>query len=196
MADRVRLRRLTTAALCVALSGAPVLTTAQTAGSAGTTGSGAGTNAGGQSAGGGDAQGAPITNLSLDRIRLAINREPVLDLTDEQVRFYSLVTAKAFDVERVLGGSTYDLLYGPTKGGAAMTHSEFLKMVTPEELYSSAGIKAEEMLQWSLVNIVGHAILRKLLTELKNARNEREAQQIRDRIERELDAIKRAGGGT
>lgn len=182
MVAKKRLTQIVAAGTLAALLATPAAAGAQTA-----------SGAGQQSSGG--TTGAPVTNLDLDRVRLAINREPVLDLTNEQIRFYSLVTAKAFDVERVLGGDTYDLLYGPTRGGAAMTHTEFLKMVTPEELYSSAGIKASEMLQWSMVNIVGHAILRKLLTELKEARTERQAQEIRQQIERELEAIKRAGGG-
>lgn len=176
------------AAAVVALAAAPGAAWAgQTAGAA-TAGS---AQAG--SADQGQAGGAPITNLSLDKIRLAVDREPTLDLT-QNVRFYSLIEVKAFEIEKLLGGERYDLVYGATRGGAAMTHTEFLKRVTPEELYSSAGIKAEEMLQWSVVNVVGHAILRKLLTDLKEARTERERREIQERIERELEAIRRGGG--
>ena len=144
----------------------------------------------------GEAKPPVSTIVDLERVIQGLERRPVLDLTQqEQLRFYALVTAPPIEVEKVLGDGKYDLVYGPTRGGAAMTHQEFLKMVTPEELYSSAGIQAHEQLQWSLVNIVGHAMIRKLLQDLKDAKNEREVREIRQRIAKELEAIRRQNGG-
>lgn len=145
----------------------------------------------------GEAAKPPVSTIvDLERVIQGVERKRVLDLTQqEQLRFYALVTAPPIEVEKVLGDGKFDLVYGPTRGGAAMTHQEFLKMVTPEELYSSAGIQAHEQLQWSLVNIVGHAMIRKLLQDLKDAKNEREVREIRQRIAQELEAIRRQNGG-
>jgi len=136
----------------------------------------------------------PMTPAELDRIRRALEQEPVLDLTKERLRFYASVVAQPFSAEKILGDK-YDLIYGPTPGGAPMTHREFLDMVTPKELYGSGGIQAYELLQWSMVNLVGQALLRKAFEELKNARTEAEAREIRARIDRELELLRRAGGG-
>lgn len=137
---------------------------------------------------------APMSSAELDRIRRALEQEPILDLTQERLRFYASVVAQPFSPEKILGDK-YDLIYGPTAGGAPMTHREFLDMVTPKELYGSGGIQAYELLQWSMVNLVGQALLRKAFEELKNARTEAEAREIRARIDRELELLRRAGGG-
>jgi hypothetical protein len=78
-----------------------------------------------------------------------------------------------------------------------MTHDEFLAMVTPREMYGSAGIKPAEMLQFALVNWLGQAFVKKIVEDLQNAKNEREIREIRDRIDRELAALRarRSGGG-
>lgn len=133
-------------------------------------------------------------SIDLDRIRKGIEREPALDLTKERLRFYSLVVGQPIDVEKIIGN--YNLLNGPTRGGAAMTHQEFLNMVTPKELYGSGGIRAYELIQWSFVNIVGQALLKKAIEDLKNAKSDQEVAEIRARIDRELEALRRGGGGS
>lgn len=135
---------------------------------------------------------APQVPANLDRIREAVKRPPALQIDDGQLKIYVEVIAKwpRFD-EHVKG---YDLMNGPTRGGAAMTHSEFLRMVTPKEMYGSGGIGAPEMLQFALVNWLGKAIIQKGLEAIRNARSDREIQEIRERIDRELAALKRSGG--
>lgn len=137
-----------------------------------------------------------IGAIDLEKFRKSLEDDPVLDLTGQGLRFYARVTANPFSPEAVLGDKT-DLMYAPTRRGAAMTHDEFMSMVTPEELYSSGGIQAHEMLQWSLVNLVGQALVKKALNAFRNARSEAEIQAIRDQIDRELELLRRAreGGG-
>ena len=71
-----------------------------------------------------------------------------------------------------------------------MTHNEFLGMVTPREMYSTAGIRPTEMLQSAIVNWLGHALIKKGWKELSEARSEREINEIRARIDRELAALR------
>ncbi len=133
---------------------------------------------------------AQVTS-DLERVKAQLNRAPGLRLEDDQLRFYVEVVAKQPSIADVIGG--YDLMNGPTRRGAAMTHQEFLNMVTPKELYGSGGIKATELLQFAVTNWLGQQVIKRALEDLKNARTEREVQEIRSRIDRELAALK--GGG-
>jgi hypothetical protein len=127
----------------------------------------------------------------LERVKAQLNRAPALKLDDNQLRFYIEVVAKQPSIADVIG--SYDLINGPTKRGAPMTHPEFLNMVTPQELYGSGGIKSYELLQFALTNWLGQQIIKKAIEDIRNANNDREVEEIRARINRELAALK--GGG-
>jgi hypothetical protein len=128
----------------------------------------------------------------LERVKAQLNRAPGLKLDEGQLRFYVEVVAKQPSIADMIG--SYDLMNGPTKRGAPMTHQEFLNMVTPKELYGSGGIKAGELLQFALTNWLGQQVIKRAMEDLRNARTEHEVQEIRARIERELTAL-RGGGG-
>jgi hypothetical protein len=132
------------------------------------------------------------TPQQLERIKAALARPNTLILTDSQVRFYVEVVEKWPSVEEMFRG--VDLINGPTKRGAPMTHNEYLRMVTPREMVSTAGIKPGEMLQFAVTNWIGQMLVRKALEEIKNARDANEIQKIRDRIDRELAALIGRGG--
>lgn len=131
---------------------------------------------------------APVATPNLDRIREAISRPASVTLDNGRMRIYVEIIAKWPRFDELVKG--YDLRNGPTRGGAVMTHQEFLAMVTPREMYGSGGIRATEMLQVALVNWLGQALVKKGLEEIKNARSEREVNEIRARIERELAALR------
>ena len=129
---------------------------------------------------------------NLDRIRAELKREPRISFDDGQVRFYLEVLAKLPTVEELFG--KYDVMNGPTRRGNPMSHQEFLAMVTPREMYGSAGIKPGELLQFALTGWLGRAFVTKVIEDLLKASTEREVREIRDRIDRELAALKRGGG--
>lgn len=131
----------------------------------------------------------------LDQIKRAVLRDTRLQLRGDPLTFYMTVEAKLPSVKQMLG--SYDLKYGPTPGGppgGAGLHQEYLGMVTPNELFGSAGFRPYELLQGAIVNWLGQMLVRKAINEIREARNEREVQEIRDRIERELAALR--GGGS
>ena len=134
------------------------------------------------------ASAAP-TSGDLDLVKRALTLNSTLNLRDEQLRFYTRVSATppATFAEYAKG---YDLWNGPTKGGNPMSHQEFVNMVTPRELYGSGGIKATELLQFAFTNWLGQTLVRRGLEELKEAKTEREAREIRERIDRELSILK------
>ncbi|MEZ5316739.1 MAG: hypothetical protein R2752_05005 [Vicinamibacterales bacterium] len=184
--------RLVATGLTVALAALPWAASAQT----GSAAAGPGTSSP-QAATTQDPQPGPdvlrgiATDAGLERIREGLEKMPNAVFTDGKLRFYAFVAVKQPTIDRFL--ENYDLVNGPTRGGNPMSHQEFLNMVTPKELYGSGGIKGYEMLQFALVNWLGQKVISKGLEAIKNARDEREVKEIRDRIDRELAALR--GGG-
>lgn len=128
----------------------------------------------------------PSIPVDVEKIKNALERPNTLHLDDSQLRFYATVTAKIPTFEDFVGD--FDLKNGPVPR-AGMTHQEFLNMVTPKELYSSAGITAPEMLQFAITNWAAQQVIKKGLQEIRQARTQREIQTIRERINRELAAL-------
>lgn len=137
-----------------------------------------------------DDQTTTTPDSELARIRRALAVDPALVLNDDQLRFYVEILAKQPSFAEHLRG--YDLLQGATRGGNPMTHQEYLRLVTPRELYSTGGIRPVEMLQFALTNWLGKALINRALEDLQHARTEREIREIRERINAELEALKAA----
>jgi hypothetical protein len=125
----------------------------------------------------------------VDLVKRGLSQGVFLNLKPELLRFYSRIDAKA---PRTFAdyAKGYDFWNGPTKGGNPMTHQEFLNMVTPRELYGSGGIKATELLQFAFTNWLAQTVVRRGLEELKEAKSEKDAKEIRERIDRELAILK------
>ena len=134
----------------------------------------------------------PISAASVERIQEAVNKQARLVIDEGKLRIYVEVIAKLPTFAEMAKG--YDLKNGPVPRGNPMTHAEFLSMVTPREMYSSAGIRPTEVLQMSIVNWLGQAIIKRGLEAIRNAKDDREIAEIRARIDRELAALKNAGG--
>jgi hypothetical protein len=133
----------------------------------------------------------PITPGDLARIRRALDSEPAVRMDDEQLRFYVQILAKQPSFAEFVKG--YDFKQGPTRRGNPMTHSEFVAMVTPKEMQSSVGITARETLEFALTNWLSQTLIKRAFEDLQKAKDEREVQEIRDRIERELAALRNGG---
>ncbi|MFI5179091.1 MAG: hypothetical protein ACHQO8_11030 [Vicinamibacterales bacterium] len=128
---------------------------------------------------------------SLTHIKAALSHAPAIKMAGDSLRFYLEVYGQQLPPFWSFVGS-YDLRNGPVKH-STMTGQEFLDMMRPKQLYSSAGITAPELMQFALTNIAAQALIRKAIRDIREARTEAEVAQIRARIERELQALK--GGG-
>ncbi len=128
--------------------------------------------------------------VSLSRIRKGLETEPKLKLDlpirDDIPRFYVDVTATP-DIQTFLKGA--DLLHGPVPG-AAPTHADMMALVTPKELYSSAGFDGLSMLTANLTGALIY-LAQKGFKALANARTEHERQAIREEIQRELAQLEK-----
>jgi hypothetical protein len=129
----------------------------------------------------------PPTPAQIARMQRALDQPSGLKLDERQLRFYLEIIERLPTFAEYARG--YDFLHGPSGGGNPMSHAEFVRMVTPQEMYSSAGITPGLQVQWALTNWIGQALIKKALEELKQARDENEIREIRERIERELDAL-------
>ncbi len=139
-----------------------------------------------------DATSPSQTTLPIDvaHVKEEAERQPAVKLDEQQLRFYVLILAKEPKFQDFIG--SYDLKNGPTKGGAPMTHQEFLNMVTPRELnelFGSTSASSFALFQSAVVNAAAQSLIRKGIQEIKQARNEREVQAIRERIDKELAAL-------
>lgn len=137
-------------------------------------------------------QAVPVTATDLARIRRALETDPAVRIDDSQLRFYMQILAKQPTFAEFARG--YDFVNGPTRGGNPMSHAEFLVMVTPKELNSQVGITARETLEFALTNWLAQSLVKKAFEDLQRAKTEREIQDVRDRIERELQQL-RGGAG-
>ena len=126
--------------------------------------------------------------VDLSRIKSALEAPVRLRIDDGRIRFYTETIAPSGPTFKDLTVN-FDLRNGPVPG-AGMTHSEFLSMVTPKDLYGSGGIKPLEILQWGLVNQLGWWAVRKLYKELSETVDERKKDAIRKQIDRELAALR------
>lgn len=128
--------------------------------------------------------------MDINRVKEQAGRQPAVKLDEQQLRFYVLILAKEPKFEDFVG--SYDLKNGPTKGGAPMTHQEFLNLVTPRELNELFGATSSSsfaVFQSALMNAAAQTLIKKGIQEIKHARNEREVQSIRERIDKELAAL-------
>jgi hypothetical protein len=132
----------------------------------------------------------PVTEGDLARIRRALESEPAVRINDDQLRFYMQILVRKPTFAEFAKG--YDFKSGATRGGNPMTHNEFLAMVTPKEMQSQVGITAPETLTIALTNWMAQTLIKWAFQDLQEAKDEREVQEIRDRIERELAALRAA----
>lgn len=141
--------------------------------------------------------------VSLSRIRKGLSNEMPLKLDlpirEDIPRYYMEVNATP-DFNAFLQG--FDLKYGPVPG-AGMTHQEFMQMVTPKDVYSQAGFGGLEILTANLSFAAIMYLATKAFNAMREAKNERELQQVREQIQRELAglqktnaAAKKPGGGS
>lgn len=126
----------------------------------------------------------------LARIRAAVKREPVLKIEDGQLRIYVEVIANWPSFTEFSRG--FDYLHGPTGLDAnPMSHQEFLNMVTPHDMYSSAGIKPAEIATMAAVNVAGQWAIAKAINKIGAYRKEKQMRDIQEKIDAALAAIKK-----
>jgi hypothetical protein len=135
-------------------------------------------------------QPSQASQADLDRIRAAVSRDPAFKFDESQIRFYLQVLAPAPTFSDFV--KDQDLTSGVV-ADAPMTHREFLDMVTPKELYSAAGIRPTDALQFAITGLVGQIMLQRAFESATDAWRARQIRELNARIDAELAALRERG---
>ena len=127
--------------------------------------------------------------VSLDRIQKALARTPILRF-DERERpvFRVQIFGDQPTIEDILGP---DFAKGPVPHGA-MTHDEFLKMVTPEDVQGYAAFSNKEGMTVATTSFLLQWTLQKAIQKFQQTRDERAREAARQEVLQALDALEKA----
>ena len=127
--------------------------------------------------------------VSLDRIQRALANTPMLRF-DEKDRpiFRVQVFGEKPTIEDILGP---DFAKGPVKHGA-MTHQEFLNLVTPKDVQGYAAFSNTEGAAVAATSFALQWTLQKALQKFKETRDERAREAARQEVIAALNALEEA----
>ena len=128
----------------------------------------------------------PALPVDVDKIRTAIEKPQPLHINDQHLRFFLEVRPAPVTFMSLVGN--FDLMKGAV-AGSAPTGRDLATMMTPREMYSSAGITATDMLQFAATNFAAQTLIRRAVEEIRNAKDQKQVSEIRSRIDRELTAL-------
>jgi len=127
--------------------------------------------------------------VSLDRIQRALAKTPKLQF-DEQDRpvFRVQVFGDKPTIEDILGP---DFARGPVKHGA-MTHQEFLNLVTPKDVQGYAAFSNKEGMTVATTSFLLQWTLQKAIQKFRETKDERARAAARQEVMEALDALEKA----
>lgn len=126
--------------------------------------------------------------VSLDRIQEAIARPPAIKPTTNRPVFRVEIFAPKPTIEDILGR---DYLLGPVPN-SAMTHQEFLNMVTPQEYRGMAMFSNKEAMTITATSLALQWALMKAVDKLKEARDNRAQEAARQEVLEAMNALEAA----
>lgn len=127
--------------------------------------------------------------VSLDRIQKALAKTPILRF-DERDRpvFRVQVFGERPTIEDILGP---DFSKGPVPHGS-LTHDEFLKMVTPEDVQGYAAFSNKEGMTVAATSFLLQWTLQKAIQKFGETRDERARAAARQEVLQALEALEQA----
>ena len=128
--------------------------------------------------------------VSLERIRKGLAQHPTLKLDDGRPHFYVEIYGKSHRTEDFFEGVGFKTGLVPY---GTLTHREFLAMVTPQDLYSSAVFPARDQLVVALEFAAIQWLVKKAVQKVKEAKKERERRKIQEELRRVLELLDQAG---
>jgi hypothetical protein len=126
--------------------------------------------------------------VSLARIQRALTRVPVIRLKGDRNVYRIEVIGRKPTIEDILGE---DYLKGPTPSGA-MTHQEFLSIVTPKAVQGYAAFSNREAITVAATSIALKWALQKAIHKYETAKEEREREAARREVQDALAELERA----
>lgn len=134
--------------------------------------------------------------VNLKKIQRALGRRPAIRLDSTRSVFRVEVFGRKPTIEEILGP---DYLRGPMPAGA-MTHQEFLNLVTPKDLQGYAAFDNKQAAMVAATSVTSQVLqwaLQKALRKFNEAKADREREAARKEVEEalaELRRVRRAAG--
>ena len=132
--------------------------------------------------------------IDIEKIQRALARQPAIVIGEDIVRDRGLPTfrvrieAEAPSIEEILGP---DYLRGPVEAGA-MTHQEFLNMVTPDEVRGYAPYSNGQAATIAITSFAMQWALKTALEKFHEARDARAKAAARKEVQDALEALRKA----
>ncbi len=133
--------------------------------------------------------------ISLERIQRALQQKPLIVLRDPDQNsksglptFRIDIQGQKLTIEEILGP---DYLRGPTPAGA-MTHQEFLTMVTPKDVQGYAAFDNKQAATVALTSLALQWALKEALEAFHDARDARAKEAARKEVQEALEALRKA----
>lgn len=130
----------------------------------------------------------PALPVSLDRIQRALSRPAAIRLDTGTPTFRLEIFGTKPTLLDFLGR---DFLKGPTPAGA-MTHQEFLNMVTPKDVQGYAAFSNREGMVVAATSLALQWALQKALHKYESAKKDREREAARQEVLDAMAALQRA----
>jgi hypothetical protein len=131
--------------------------------------------------------------VSIEKIQRALSREPAIRIMEVRSDsglpvFRVRIEGDKITIEDILGP---DFLRGPVPAGA-MTHQEFLDMVTPKDVQGYAAFTNKQGLVVAATSFALQWAVQTALRKFQGAKNEREKEAARKEVREALEALRRA----
>lgn len=133
--------------------------------------------------------------VSIERILRELERAPAIVMPDpngpnraDLPTFRIAIEGQKLTIEQILGP---DYLRGPAPAGA-MTHQEFLNMVTPKDVQGYAAFTNAEGITVALTSLALHWALKSALERFHEARDARAKAAAKKEVDDALEALRKA----
>jgi hypothetical protein len=132
--------------------------------------------------------------VDVDKIQRRLARPPAIvvtqpDMDNGMPTFRVQVDAQKLTIEQILGP---DYLRGPAPMAAAMSHQEFLNMVTPNEFKGMSGFSNGEAATIVLTSLALQWAVKTALEAFHKAQDANQKEAARKEVAEALEALRRA----
>jgi hypothetical protein len=132
--------------------------------------------------------------VSIERIQRELGRDPAIVLPESNPNrtdlptFRVAVQGQKLTIEQILGP---DYLRGPVPAGA-MTHQEFLNLVTPQDVQGYAAFSNGQGITVALTSLALQWALKSALQKFHEARDARAKAAAKKEVDEALEALRKA----
>lgn len=126
--------------------------------------------------------------INVSKIQRAVSRPPAFKLDTDREVFRLEIFGRRPTIEDILGE---DFLKGPAPAGA-MTHQEFLNMVTPEAVRGYAAFDNKQGIIVAATSLALKWGVQKAIQKYRDAKSEREKAAAKREVEEALAELRKA----